>query len=236
MSFHTIVNKPEFAEFYGILMGDGHVCGINNQITITGHPINDYEYYLNYLLPLIKTLFKKDVQIHNYGNFIRIFMNGKDICQLLAHLKFPRGRKGKFLVIPRCFSKDKKLLISLIRGLFDTDGSLYFETTSKYKSYTYPRLRIKIVNCPAIDDINSFLISIGFSTYRDLERQEGRSLRGRIRISGRSMLEKWVKTINFHNPYHSIKYKIWKKFGFCPPNLNIVQLKQFYVRGRSITW
>ena len=38
--------------------------------------------------------------------------------------------------------------------------------------------------------------------------------------------DKWIKDIGFKNPKHYTKVKIWKKFGFCPPNTKIMERKK----------
>ena len=35
-----------------------------------------------------------------------------------------------------------------------------------------------------------------------------------------------METIGFNSTKHLTKYKIWKKFSYCPPNTNIQQRKQ----------
>lgn len=232
-----LIKTPEFAEFYGVLLGDGNLHTHGNQIAITEHPINDLEYYETYLIPLIRSLFGRKVNLLRHEDAIRIKFSFKRLKEILVALKFPIGLKARKLTIPNEFVESKELMKYVTKGMFDTDGSLYFETDRKYEKYTYPRLRIKIVECEAMEILNSFLKKTGFKTYKDLEIPEfPHNNLARIRISGAKMLDKWNKLIGFSNSYHLTKFMIWKKYGFCPPKLNILQLKEFYHRGCSTAW
>lgn len=97
--------EKELAEFCGIVAGDGHVDKNNSQITITGHPTNDLEYFNFHLIPLIKRLFNKSPKLEDYGSFIRVRVNSKDSCNLLNKLGFPSGEKGDKLVFPTKIQK-----------------------------------------------------------------------------------------------------------------------------------
>ena len=46
-----------------------------------------------------------------------------------------------------------------------------------------------------------------------------------IVIRGVKRLEKWKDKIGFNNHAKTTKYFIWKKFGFCPTNIDIKQRK-----------
>ena len=48
-----------------------------------------------------------------------------------------------------------------------------------------------------------------------------------IMIRGENNIESWMKVIGFNNTSKKIKYKVWKKFGFCPSNSNIEDRKLF---------
>ena len=50
--------SPDLAEFLGVLIGDGFIGSYpGRMIQITGHKINDKEYYQNHLIPLINGIF-----------------------------------------------------------------------------------------------------------------------------------------------------------------------------------
>lgn len=44
-----------------------------------------------------------------------------------------------------------------------------------------------------------------------------------INLNGLSNLNLWFKEIGFNSSKHLTKYEIWKRFGFCPPNTNIIE-------------
>lgn len=45
----------------------------------------------------------------------------------------------------------------------------------------------------------------------------------KIRIAGESQFLKWLEEIGLLNPIHIARYATWKRFGYCPPALQMAQ-------------
>ena len=57
-------------------------------------------------------------------------------------------------------------------------------------------------------------------------RNDKINIRHQIDINGKNNINTWFKVIGFNSSKHLTKYEIWKKFGFCPPNTNIVERRK----------
>jgi len=120
------VNSVDFAEFVGILLGDGCIYSDYTGFCISCHKILDYEYVINYISPLIMRLFNAQpaIYISNKQQSIRCTFYSKRIGRFLKDFGLPLGKKKlQVTKIPSIFFDNKKLLAACIRGLVDTDGS-----------------------------------------------------------------------------------------------------------------
>jgi len=206
------INK-ELAEFYGILLGDGCISKFYSQnrnkeiIRIDGHSQNDREYY-TYLQNLIERITKRKISIgyRNNKNAIFItFSNKKFSAFLNDQLNFPYGKK-QGMIISNKFLK-KGFINNVLRGLFDTDGSIYFtKNNHKRDKRTYPLIEISSHNTNLINQLLKILRGKGFnpilSHYKDS-----------IKLHGKKEVTKWMCEIGSSNPYKKSKYEFWKKYG-----------------------
>jgi DNA-binding transcriptional regulator WhiA len=119
------INLDEnFAEILGIINGDGYVSAINYEISVIG---NSREIdYLNY----IKNLFEKNLGIYfkpTFGNgAFKLRAYSSQLFNLLTkEYGLPYGNKMGKLKVPKQLKSNKNFLIPYIRGLFDTDGTIY---------------------------------------------------------------------------------------------------------------
>lgn len=121
------------AEFLGLLAGDGYVSNVNYEVSITCHKILDKDYINNKVSRLFFDLFSMNVIIkeEKNNNVIRCLVHSKILSEYLtSNFQVPSGKKKGKLHIPGLVKPKKELLISYIRGLFDTDGSVYLRRKS----------------------------------------------------------------------------------------------------------
>ena len=126
-------NTNEFAEFYGAMLGDGCVYGNLSGICIAGHSTLDQNYHTHRLRHLIILLFGVEPKLYYSKDqkSIRTVLYSKEIALFFRDLGFPVGLKKNSLRIPPYFFADKALLRSCIRGLYDTDGTIYHHKGAK---------------------------------------------------------------------------------------------------------
>ncbi|MBR9692213.1 hypothetical protein GOV06_05515 [Candidatus Woesearchaeota archaeon] len=205
--------SEDLAELIGIILGDGNLHKKYNLITIVGS-LEDIHYYKNRVIPLIKSLFNINPKLRkrNDRNAYYIDFYSKDVMDFLVKVGLKREHK-KSAGIPKIIKENDKLLIPLLRGLFDTDGCLKFSKQTRDYNY-YPRIRLCFQDSPLIKDLKDVFKKINFNYGFN---KDARFNTFYFEISGKSNLEKWMKLIGMNNPVHKSKYLFWKKFGYYIP-------------------
>lgn len=199
------IDNNKLLEFYGILMGDGCLSKFLNDgylkksITISGNSKKDLEYFQNYLIPLIKDLFKIETKIkfRKHVNCIDIYFLNQDFFDYLADFGFPVGKKGQISIPESINYLPKEKLNHLIRGIFDTDGCI---SARKDEGYKYPQIVISSSSEPLKLQLKDLLVNQGFPVY--LHNFD-------LRIKGNKNFKKWFDLIGSNNPRNINKYKEW---------------------------
>ena len=88
-----------------------------------------------------------------------------------------------------------KLISACIRGIFDTDGCVYFKKDGKHSKIIFYSQSTKL-----IESLTFYLDKMGFEP-----RVYGTGRR--IMLYGLPMLKLWVKKIGTNNPKHYLKLK-----------------------------
>lgn len=206
------INTIEFAEFYGILLGDGCIYSNESGLCIAGNSISDKHYLEDYVSNLIKNLFgvKPKIYYSKNSKSMRCVLYNQKIVKFLMKIGFPAGLKR--LNNPKIYSsffKDKDLLKACIRGLQDTDGSVYNQANTKIildisiKSNSLLKSTIKAFNKIKFD--------INFT-------------HNRIYLCGKKNVLLFLKEFGTSNYRHIKKYDIFLKTGKIPLSLEIEKL------------
>lgn len=116
--------SEDLAEYIGAVLGDGNIGKFprTERIIIVGNANNDG--FIRRYANLTESLFKKKPALsHDNGvNAVRISLYQKKISK---RLNVPVGNRTKLdIIIPSWIWKNNKYLISLLRGLFEAEGSL----------------------------------------------------------------------------------------------------------------
>jgi len=113
------------SEVIGALAGDGHVSIPNYEVSITCSNLVDRE-YAYYLKNKLEELFNIQFKIYIQNNAIKVKTYSKELVLFLRkEFELPMGKKKGNLHIPKMIRSDPTFLRSYLRGLFDTDGSIY---------------------------------------------------------------------------------------------------------------
>ncbi|MAZ29750.1 hypothetical protein CL655_00495 [bacterium] len=193
-------HSPELAEFVGIMIGDGGMS--KRQITITLNRVDDLE-YAEIVATMCERLFSvKPSYYHRPDcNVVNIVISRSSLVIFCQSLGLVVGDKIRQNVrIPGWIRSNDKYLSRCLRGIFDTDGGIFFEKhVINNKSYSYPRIAFVSASPPLIQDIEHALKKFGYSP--------------KIRNNKRVQLEKkdeivhYSKSIGSSNPKHSKKFK-----------------------------
>jgi len=134
-------------------------------------------------------------------------------------LELPYGKKDS-ITIPKYFLTDELMSQTMIRGLFDGDGSLSFK--SKWKlGHTYPVLNYVSISKPLIEQLKALLEGMGFTVPKKLVKNKNGTLV--LFLNGDTNYERWMNTIGFNNPKHLTKVVLYEKLGVVPPETGLVE-------------
>ena len=221
----------KLAYFIGIHMGDGNLFqkDYHNKLTMTGHLYDEKEFYINNIIPLIKELFGNEPLISENpkDTTIQLVLNSKSTISFL-------NKKTKLVIGPKTNQKipeiiREEFIIDFLKGMADTDFCLTFKKRYKNRHY-YPTISFGTTDKNMVEQIYNLLLNVGIKSSLTLSRKGSRKgeeyLTNEINIYGVKKLEKWMKIIGFRSSKHLTKYKVWRKYGYCPPDTTFLQRKQ----------
>ncbi len=205
--------SEELAEFVGIILGDGNIFSYrkrkNNrtisvyEIRICGHSKDDKNYLIDFVVPLCQQLFNIEPSIHFHENKNEVYikLTGKEIVEFLSNIGLRPGNKIKNqLSIPKWIWSNKNFLKACLRGLFDTDGSIY-ELKPHWPGIL--QISFKNRNTRLLNDVRRALLICGFKVS---------SVTGdRIYITKQREVDRFFREIGLNNPKHTIKYQKVRK-------------------------
>ena len=216
----------KLAHLIGIHIGDGHLRKTNYDYTIcyNGHYINESMWYYHYLSKLIQELFNKEVTPTKGHNSIQIVFFSKAIHSFLNKIcGIPIGPKTNCDIPKIITESNADTKKAFLRGLADTDFSLVFKNRHKNVNY-YPVIDFQTSNKVLCDSLVSLLEFMGFDIYsnqRMKKRKDTAYQSYYFQINGIKAFKKWMGEIGFTNDNQLTKVRVWKKFGFLPPNTTI---------------
>lgn len=125
----------KLAEFIGIVLGDGYIQSYrrgtkvsNHRVAIAGNSEKDAVYLKEYVTSLIKGLFGINPSFYQSKrvNCLYVIASSLNLTDFLAAMGLKPGKKiVNQTTIPMWVWKRKKYIRACLRGLYDTDGSLY---------------------------------------------------------------------------------------------------------------
>jgi len=205
--FKLDVSDRNFLEFFGALIGDGWLgvyrCKDKETWTIgmSGHSKDDKEYLLRIRTIIKKTFNRKaTLKYKKDCNGMEINFAHKNLVMFLnKNFSFPIGKKEN-LSLPEFIINDWNKFKYVVRGIFDTDGSLYFD--NKNTKFLYPVIDITMMEPILIDQLTKKLCENGFRAIKNSDH--------RIKIKGKEQMKKWFIEFRPKNNKHINKYKFWK--------------------------
>ena len=228
-------SKINLYELIGLIIGDGSILyNYRNKwhrLQISGDVNQDKEYFdhlSNFIYKIANkkpTISKRKLILHGISNGYKLELNlyHKRFVDYLVHeLKLDYGDKTFTVRIPKRFLI-WKYAKHVLRGLFESDGSLYFSKSKITINHpSYPRIEMRTVSYRLAKQIYHILKKRKFN----VQFMETRYHDFKIYLSGPAMLNKWIKEIGFSNQNSITKYLLWKKLGYYLPNITFEQRKK----------
>ncbi|MEK6906782.1 MAG: LAGLIDADG family homing endonuclease [Nanoarchaeota archaeon] len=202
--------SQELAEIIGAVLGDGHVSfhSLNKGnrwigtyvIRIAGDLEKDKDYHLNYLKPLCRKIFnlkaKEILKTKNNGRFLDLY--SKELVKLFIKMGIKPGNKIKNQsTIPKWVFKKEDYIKSCLRGLIDTDGSVF--RMSK-RDYNLVRMNFTNHNQTLLEDTRNAFKMLGFNPSKIINNKQ-------FFISRQYEINKYLKDIGFSNKKHKDRIK-----------------------------
>ena len=205
IKFPKLSNK--FAELIGAIAGDGHLHLYPAELSITCHKDLDRE-HVYHLSKIFENLFNQKPKILFQRNIIKLRFYSKELVNKLnQEYELPIGRKMNRLRIPSKILIKQSYLISFIRGLFDTDG-----TINRHHKNSGAIVEISSRDPIFLKDINKALISLNLSTSVNYKG---------VKIYAKSEIDRFFKLIKPSNPKHNLKYTTFKRTKLVPSTREI---------------
>ncbi|MBI4140903.1 hypothetical protein HY485_03645 [Candidatus Woesearchaeota archaeon] len=209
-------------EFYGVMLGDGCVLYKPDKKVYTIEIVGNAEEECGYYRSIQKFLEEKTgkfarlkIRHEKRGKSLRLTFHNKKFIEFLMN-KFELGERKTFSAkIPPVYLSWEKAK-HILRGLFETDGSLYFSRVNG--KAVYPRIEIKTSSEILAEQIVNVLVEQGFQPH--IRTCSSDKTKG-IYISGSKAVEKWLKEIGFSSQKNKTKYELWKKVGFYIPHSSL---------------
>ncbi|HAG27521.1 TPA: hypothetical protein DCG61_01940 [Patescibacteria group bacterium] len=187
----TPKHSSDLAEFIGILLGDGHITP--TQITVT---LGVKERYSHYVAKLISQLFGiKPKILLRTKRYHEVYFGSTKIVRWLIAMGLSSNKVRDQIGIPKWCFQYKTYQESCLRGLFDTDGSVYLLKEGFQMSLTNR-------STPLLKDAKSMLELLGYSP--------SKISANKIYLTRRIDLSRYINEIGFRNPKHLKRLKSFR--------------------------
>lgn len=225
-------------EFLGWYCGDGCIS-VNNryaEFALTGDVKEEYPFYKTIIVPTFNKVFAHELRkpsiLKRYKKVgvCGIYVFDKSFVKLLQTKFYLKSGKKTAIGVPPIVQtdEDKK---HFLRGLCDTDGSIYFcksnfktKRTSLFTVFHYkPKIKIATISQVLIKQVYEMLVSLGFHPRlsKPLEQRTNEYPMYSVVLDKKGDVRKWITEIGFQSQKHLTKIGLWKKFGFCPPHTSL---------------
>jgi len=215
---NTIMNIG-LAELYGALIGDGCISDYFSKQRnkyyscwlITGHTHDEF-YFRDVLQPILLKIFgiKGNINYRKNYNAVLLRVYNTKIIDYFKNQGFPVGKKGQ-ITIPKIILNNQKFSIACVRGIFDTDGSVYPRYSKKYSShkrkYDYINIEFKMNSNPIIWSVKSVLELNGIKCSK-IRYNKKSSV---VCVYDQKSVHRFFSIIKPSNQYHVERYLSLKK-------------------------
>jgi DNA-binding transcriptional regulator WhiA len=207
--------NENLAEVVGVFIGDGCLSNFENHgrrktcITFCGSWENDEIYYNKKIVCILNKEFNCSKKYHHSkkDNTLRYALHGKEIVNFFIDLGMPIGIKGNRIEIPKEILNDEKMTLACIRGIFNTDGSVYSRYSKKYNRHpnaylNYAVVQFKMKNWKVIGQIKGILEKQGLRVNKITKVLNCQV----IRITEQKSVKQFFDMVGFTHPYHERRY------------------------------
>jgi len=205
-----MILTEKISELIGIILGDGHISyDLIKHTYFFSIYLNgvDEKEYLEYVKSLIADIYSKD-PFENWernkpstredAKGVSLTIYGKEIVNDLLDLGLKSGNKVKNQVgVPNCIFSSDKFKLKCLKGLFDTDGSVFLNKSRKSIYLSFSNSSLTLVK-DFIRLCNKFnIISNFYGPYNRVNKETGKtSIAYSALILKKEMVKNFLTLIN----------------------------------------
>jgi hypothetical protein len=199
--FRRTFVKPEpsalLAEFLGIMLGDGGIGPY--QISISLNATTDAD-YVDFVVDVIIRLFDLIPSQTTRKNACNIVVSSIGLIEFLCQKGLVRGNKVTHQVtLPAWIFQDLDFVKASLRGLMDTDGSIYRAShTIAGTKYEHACLCFRNYSKPLLDSFHYILKNLGYHPTMG---------HNRVYLYRQKEIKRYFDEIGTHNPKHFKRYE-----------------------------
>ncbi len=202
--------KPsvELAEIMGIMLGDGNIYKNQYAVRVCGNAKDDATYLRTHVTKLFDSVFGETPREYHFKsqNELIFYLYSKFVAtNLIYHGLVSGNKKENEAKIPDWIMKDKMYIRACIRGLFDTDGTVFEQKGN---------LKIELASgIPSLQKtFYKLMIMIGFNKKWSKPNSSNVSRYG---IYSKEDVNKFINEIGFKNIKHINKCTKYNR-AKCP--------------------
>ncbi len=196
---------PELAEEIGMHYGDGFLSAERYDYRLKGNQYDEIKYYQEYILPLFNKLYNIQVNLKDFKTSYGFEITSKALWQFKTKIMGIKPGNKEYIVFPETLKVNNvEILTSFLRGLFDTDGSLYFKTRYGYKKY-YPEIKLELFSKQLIKEVGEILNMLGLNPNVYIKENAGI-----ITLNGIGCLKRYENLIGWSSQKNLNKLNDWK--------------------------
>lgn len=189
--------SPSLAEFVGIVLGDGGIT--DHQVTITLNAWTDKE-YADFVVHIIGQLFGLTPSRHTRENACVIVVSSVELIEFLKGKGLVQGNKVKQQVdVPSWIVEDPRYMKACLRGLMDTDGSVYWANHMVgVTRYQHVCMCFTNYSKPLMATVHRILADFGYHPTLG---------RNRVFLYRQEEIKRYFNEVGTHNPKHLKRYQ-----------------------------
>ena len=193
----NITKSKELANLIGILLGDGSVNEKRRRIAIFLNRYEDSD-IVSHTKKIIKEIFKYDTFEYFNGKVIVLTIYSLSIVNALLSVGIVSGNKvTNQVTIPEWIFEKREYVIECLKGLLDTDGSIYISKKSRHF-----RISFGSASKPLVFGFKKLCELIEINSSRPIEAEAENT----IEIAWITQITKIEDVVNFINIINPIKW------------------------------
>ena len=228
----------DMAELLGIHIGDGCIS-VNKRYSmyyVGGDITEEKEYHDSWVSILInkKVLIPLNKEKAKYKEYPKVGIYGlyifnKEVVDFFRKFGIVAGSK-KEQGVPNEILLNKELTKRFIRGLFDTDGNIYFDKNRSCKNpiNNVPIIQLGTTSKKIAKQVFSSLIRLNFfpRMKKPHKGKRDKNVVYTVLIYRKRDIERYIIEIGFKNSKHMTKWMVFKKQGYLQPKTTLKGRKE----------